>query len=207
MKKMDPKDDASTKRWTDEDEQFLRENYQNMTNKDLADKFGVSTISIQRKLSRLGFIRQVQKKWEGDEEEFLRKNYQAMDDKDLAKHYGVTEISIKRKLTRLGLKRDMKKKTQPAEKPVAQAPAAPKVQTSASENVKVKPVKVSTKGSQEKEYDRSLTYKVGEYIYHRVWKVRGKVIDKIQTSGGNKAIIVEFSEFGRKTLQEGYKEV
>jgi Zn-dependent peptidase ImmA (M78 family) len=101
-----------TKRWTEEEEQYLREHFKKMTNTELAKKFGVTKISIQRKLSRLGLIRQQQKKWTTEEENYLIEHYETLSDHDLAEYFEVTVVSIKRKLNRLKLKRKKGKKNE-----------------------------------------------------------------------------------------------
>lgn len=43
----------ATKKWTEEEEEFLRENYLKMTNAELAEKFGITKNAVQKKLARL----------------------------------------------------------------------------------------------------------------------------------------------------------
>ena len=193
---------TDAKRWSKEDEEFLIANYQKMSNKELSDRFGVTTISVQRKLSRLGLIRQVQKKWEGDEEGFLRANYLDKSDKELAEIYGVTEISIKRKLNRLGLKRNLRKrKGEPAPPPAKKAKAAPPREPKPKREAQAEPAPV-VRGA-EREYSLRETYEIGETLYHSAYKEKGKVIEKHRTSGGTCTIVVLFPKAGRKLLVEG----
>ena len=190
---------SAAKRWTKEDEEYLIGNYQKMSNKELADRFEVTTISVQRKLSRLGLIRQVQKKWEGDEEGYLKSNYLELSDKELAERYGVSEISIKRKLNRLGLKRNLRKrkKSEPAPKR-AKVPAKEKTLTK-RETAETP----SAPRSGEREYVKTDTYEIGETLFHPAFKEKGRVVEKFNTQGGARAIIVQFQKAGRKILVEG----
>jgi Zn-dependent peptidase ImmA (M78 family) len=185
-----------SKRWTKEEEEFLKKNFNKMNNKELAEKFGVSTIAIQRKLSRLNLIRQVQKKWTKKEEEYLKEHYLEMTDAELAKKFGVTPIAVKRKLNRLGLTRKNKKKSK-------------KVETKKAETVKDEKKQKQTetkKTTQPKyvKYSLTKTYNIGDVIYHEVYKDYGKIIDK-QTSDelGYKLIVVDFEKNGTIILVEG----
>jgi Zn-dependent peptidase ImmA (M78 family) len=186
------------KRWTKEDEEFLIGNYQDMSNKELAEKFSVTTISVQRKLSRLGLIRQFQKKWESTEEDFLKENYKEISDKELAEKFEVSEISIKRKLNRMGLKRTSKSANKKVSEKKDKATDSPK-ETG-------KKTTTSSAKKNEREYKITESYEVGEMIFHQTFDDKGKVIDKFFTTGGNKAIIVNFQKAGRKILMETMSE-
>lgn len=50
-----------TKKWTEEEEEFLRENFMTMSNAELAEKFGVTKNAVQKKLARMGLKRSQQK--------------------------------------------------------------------------------------------------------------------------------------------------
>jgi TolA-binding protein len=41
------------KKWTEEEEGFLRENYMTMSNAELAEKFGITKNAVQKKLARM----------------------------------------------------------------------------------------------------------------------------------------------------------
>jgi tetratricopeptide (TPR) repeat protein len=57
------------KNWTEEDEQFIRDNFLTMTYSDLADRFDVSTKAMESKIRRMGLKKQ----------EFLAEAIQAID--------------------------------------------------------------------------------------------------------------------------------
>lgn len=42
-----------TKKWTEEEEEYLKNNYNKLSNADLADKFNISKNAIQKKLARM----------------------------------------------------------------------------------------------------------------------------------------------------------
>ena len=55
-------------------------------------------------------------------------------------------------------------------------------------------------------YDLSGEYKVGQIIYHPVFKDTGKVLRKMKSITGNyKKIIVKFKNVGEKILVEGLR--
>ena len=47
----------AAKKWTEEENGFIKQNYQNMSNQELAGKFKVSPKSIEGKLRKLGLKR------------------------------------------------------------------------------------------------------------------------------------------------------
>ncbi|MFA7577775.1 MAG: hypothetical protein WC002_06860 [Candidatus Muiribacteriota bacterium] len=202
----------SSKRWSKEEEDFLKKNFNKMSNKDLADKFNVTTISVQRKLSRLNLIRQVQKKWSDKEEKYLKENYNDKSDAELAKYFDVTPIAVKRKLNRLGLKRTNRKKTvtkQEAE-PKPKKIEVKKVEPVEVEKVIIKPEPVVKKEQPEqpkktshvKLYDYTETYEIGDIIYHEIYKDKGKIVEKQTSHDGYELIVVEFIKEGPKVLVE-----
>lgn len=166
----------ATKHWGREDEDLLKEKFKTLSNKELADFFGVSTIAIQRKLSRMGLIRQTQKKWTGNEEDYLKANYLKMRDRDLARYFDVSEIAIRRKLNRLGLKRNERKEDS------RKKSAVPRIVR--------------------KEYSISVEYRIGDLIFHPVFNEEGKVLSKEVSESGLNVIIVEFCDRGVVKLVE-----
>ena len=46
-----------TKKWTEEEEDFLRNNYIDLSNADLAEKFDITKNAVQKKLARMGLKR------------------------------------------------------------------------------------------------------------------------------------------------------
>jgi predicted HAD superfamily phosphohydrolase len=52
------------------------------------------------------------------------------------------------------------------------------------------------------EYKPENTYSVGEAIFHSEWDDIGKIISKVRTSGGGRAIIVSFEKLGERRLME-----
>jgi tetratricopeptide (TPR) repeat protein len=46
-----------TKKWTEEEEEFLRANFMDKSNAELAEKFGITKNAVQKKLARMGLKR------------------------------------------------------------------------------------------------------------------------------------------------------
>jgi tetratricopeptide (TPR) repeat protein len=61
--------ESMAKNWTEEDEQFIRDNFLTMTYSDLADRFDVSTKAMESKIRRMGLKKQ----------EFLAEAVEAID--------------------------------------------------------------------------------------------------------------------------------
>ncbi len=56
-----------------------------------------------------------------------------------------------------------------------------------------------------KPYNPASTFEIGDSIYHSDWDDVGKVTGKETTSGGAKAIVVEFEKSGVKKLLEQFQ--
>jgi len=173
----------STKRWTKEEEKFLVDNYEKLSNKELSEKFQVSEIAIQRKLARLNCHRQKQKKWTKDDETFLKKNYMKYTDRELAERFSVSEVAVKRKLHRLNLSRVQKRK----EKNSSTFSTSVKAPKTSKQNMDVYKI-------EKKEYH------VNQKIFHQIWKDEGTVTKLFTTREGNNAMNVVFKRLGNKTL-------
>ncbi len=52
------------------------------------------------------------------------------------------------------------------------------------------------------EYKPESTYSVGDAIFHSEWDDIGKIISKVRTSGGGRAIVVSFEKLGERRLME-----
>jgi len=96
------------RKWTDEDRKFLRENYQKMTNKEMAGELGKTVCAIGKRLGTLRLCRT--QGWTPEREWLLRDNYEITSNAFLSKKLGITELAIAKKLSRLGLVRKTKRK-------------------------------------------------------------------------------------------------
>lgn len=52
------------------------------------------------------------------------------------------------------------------------------------------------------EYKPENTYNVGQAIFHSDWDDMGKIVSKVRTSDGAKAIVVSFEKLGERRLLE-----
>lgn len=66
---------SSIKRFSEDEDNFLRENFQTMRYKDLADSLGTSVHSISDRLKRLGLKKQTRTKWSEEELQIVKDNY------------------------------------------------------------------------------------------------------------------------------------
>lgn len=91
------------KRFTDEDIQFLKDNYMTMTHAEMAEKLGRTKGTISTKLSELKLIKRKESPWTDDQVSFLVNNYENMLYSDISKILGRTESNIRAKCFDLNL--------------------------------------------------------------------------------------------------------
>jgi len=202
------------KKWTDEEEAFLREKYPEMSDKALAKVFNVTEISIKRKLARLGFKRNLRVKSVGAVSA-VSSTAVDMPQKNKAAS-GVSKKAVKPKVQAVAaVKLPKKSQEKIVESRLAEVPSAPSAAKEriieAKEEFKAETEKsLKTNGGKahrdEKQYAASELYEIGDLIFHKAWADRGKVVKIIETSGGNKAIVVDFNKHGKRTLIAGMKE-
>lgn len=88
----------SRKRWTEEEEEYLRNNYENKTNKELAEKLNRTVGAVQKRAEKLKIAQKRKKQsWTKGEEEYLIKNYKYKTNKELARELERTATSVARK--------------------------------------------------------------------------------------------------------------
>ena len=86
------------RKWTDGDIQFLRDNHQKITNKELGEHFSLTAGGIGYHLGKLGLKR---KRWTEEMDAFLRNNYMKMNNQELANEFGKTVGAIEKRLSKL----------------------------------------------------------------------------------------------------------
>lgn len=104
--------------WTEEMDSFLQDNYQSMTNQELADKLGLKLTTTRSRLLSMGLKRMELEYWTQEQVQFLQDNYQDIGDVELAeiftekwqKNKGWTKKHIEKKRRYLKLKRTAKQK-------------------------------------------------------------------------------------------------
>lgn len=71
------------------EEQFLKDNYLKMTNKQLADHLGLKRTTCNSKMMKLGLKRMELQRWTLEQTDFLKKNYKLFGDTELAEIFEV----------------------------------------------------------------------------------------------------------------------
>ena len=102
--------------WTDEMLNFMRDNYDTLTNKQIADALGLRLHFVRDQLYRMGLKRMELEYWTDEQVKFLRENYKKMGDTELAEIFNArwkklkpwTIKHIDKKRGYLGLRRTMK---------------------------------------------------------------------------------------------------
>ena len=100
------------RKWSEEDEQFIKDNYKTMLVSEIAEHFGVSTKAARGKIERLGLDlrslkRQLAAVWNEDDIDYLKENWLYKQDAEIAVHLwlerGFTKEVVFRKRKTLGL--------------------------------------------------------------------------------------------------------
>jgi len=94
---------SKRRKWTDEDRQFLKDNYQKMTNREFGEHFGITGAGIGYQLKKLGLKRE--RRWTEEKDDFLRNNYLKMINRELARELRKTICAIEKRLGTLNLRR------------------------------------------------------------------------------------------------------
>lgn len=100
------------------DKKFIRDNWEKMTNKQLADALGLKLTKLRQFLSKMGLKRMVLEYWTEQQVEFLKDNYKEHGDTELAEIFAVkwhkdkgwSKKHIEKKRRYLKLKRTEKEK-------------------------------------------------------------------------------------------------
>ena len=74
---------------TAEQEQFIRDNYQSMTNPQLAEALGLRLTSMRTAMYKLGLKRMEMEYWNEEMTNFLIENYAIMGDYEIAEHFQI----------------------------------------------------------------------------------------------------------------------
>lgn len=88
------------KRWTEEQLNFLKNNYKTMSFEELEKELGKSVSAIKQKAYDLQLTK---KFWSAEQIKFLKSNYEEMSIEELEVQLGKTANAIKLKASRLGI--------------------------------------------------------------------------------------------------------
>lgn len=93
------------KNYNEQEINFIKENYEKMTVKQLAESLNKSKSSIEYAVRKLGLIKQVHKPWTDNECQYLIDNYEEKTSEEIGKHLNRTIHSVNSERDRLGLVR------------------------------------------------------------------------------------------------------
>lgn len=91
------------KRWNEEDVEFLKENYENLSYEEIGDSLGRSYGSVRSKAVRLGFS--PKNEWDEEEIKYLEKNYYDKSAEEISRVLNRSEQSIRAKAYVIGIKK------------------------------------------------------------------------------------------------------
>lgn len=98
-----PQSIGLARKWTLEEERFLAENFDKLTDVKLGKKVNRSRLAILQKRNRMKLIKPKERNWSRKEEQFLRENYLKMSDVELAKKLGRARTTVCSKRIRMNL--------------------------------------------------------------------------------------------------------
>lgn len=98
---------GSGKHWTEEQEQFLEDNWYSMSSYEISDEMDKSPNAIRNKAKRMDLPKKAQnntfKKWTDDEKMYLVKNHKSKSEKEIANYLGRSISSVNHKKYRMKL--------------------------------------------------------------------------------------------------------
>lgn len=92
-------------KWTNEEVDFLKENFQTMLHKELAEVLGRTEQSVRAKCFKLNLYKK-EYSWSEKELEFLKENYKNMTYREIGKILGRTLDAVKTRAEKMGLRKD-----------------------------------------------------------------------------------------------------
>lgn len=94
--------------YTNEELEYIKNNYNNMTIKELSAQINKSESSISNAIRKLGLIKQVHNKWSEEENQYLTDNYEIKTAEEIATYLNRTTASVIAQVDRLGLTKQSK---------------------------------------------------------------------------------------------------
>ena len=94
----------SCRQFEEEELEFIRENYQDLTNEELGEELERNTAVVGAKKNELGIFETPY--YSDEEEEFIRGNWRDLSDSEMADELGRGLIGVKKKRRKMGLKFD-----------------------------------------------------------------------------------------------------
>lgn len=94
------------KKWTDEEDQFIRENVSRMSNAEIAEILIRTVSSVSCRITHLGIARRKNgPRWTVEEDKFLRENVDRMKNREIAQRLGRTLSATQTRISALGIYR------------------------------------------------------------------------------------------------------
>ena len=90
MKKMDFREPPRD--WTEKEEEYLRNNYKEMMDKEIAEELDRSTDSVAGKRHRMGLWKR--ETWSREEVKFLKENYDTMTAEEIGEKLGRSKAAV-----------------------------------------------------------------------------------------------------------------
>lgn len=102
--------------WTPEEDQFVRDNYQAMTDGRIGIRLGRTLDGVVYRRKQLGIMRERWEfKWDDKAENYLVDNYKNLTDREMAEKLGITMVAVSGKRKREGLIKSWRGSMKPAE--------------------------------------------------------------------------------------------
>lgn len=100
--------------FSETDIEFIKENFQNMTNQQIADALGLKQTVVRMKAYELGLKRMTMEYWPDEATQYLKDNFRTKGNREIVRHFkkhfpkdkGWSTNHIDKKLEQLGLKRN-----------------------------------------------------------------------------------------------------
>jgi hypothetical protein len=100
--------------FSDQDIQFIKDNFQTMTNEQIANELGLKKTIVRTKAYELGLQKMELEYWPDEAVSYLKANYHKMGDRELCRHFAIsfpkqkgwTTKHIQKKMSQLKLNRN-----------------------------------------------------------------------------------------------------
>lgn len=90
--------------WTKEEDQFLKENYLDLSDKELVEQLGRSLDGVRYRMSKLNLERPTKmKRWTPEEDEYALTNFGSIKLSSIARNLGRSQRAVEARLNRLGV--------------------------------------------------------------------------------------------------------
>jgi len=100
--------------FSDQEIQYIKDNFQTMSNEQIANELGLKKTIVRMKAYELGLQKMELEYWPDEAIKYLKENYHKIGDREMCRHFstafpkqkGWTSRHIQKKMSQLGLKRN-----------------------------------------------------------------------------------------------------